>query len=144
MTALSDQFIAIMPRHQRLLTDLWEQRKFDPFGGIGWRGLMDDDEQFTPEQLFVPLLERGLIEDLQQAHHNESGRYFVHITPLGIMCMNYGQMLRDPRLPNSHELKLLAPPNQPTETSNDGNEIRPQQTQSLEAGNATGQAEARR
>ena len=139
MATISDQFIAIMPRHQRLLADLYEQRKYDPFGGIGWRGLMDEDELFTPEQLFNPLIARGLIEDLQEAQQRESGRYFVHITALGILCMNFGRMLRDPRKPNSNELKLISTPKE----ENNAEQIRPQQAQPLEAGNATGKAEAR-
>jgi hypothetical protein len=134
MTTISEQFIAIMPRHQRLLTDLWEQRKFDPFGGIGWRGLMDDDEMFTPEQLFEPLIERGLIEDLQEAHQSESGKFFVHITALGIMCMNFGRMLREPRKPSTNELKQI------TAEAKQDHEQRPQQTKTIEAGNAAQQA----
>jgi hypothetical protein len=96
-----------MPRHQRLLLALWEQRKYDPFGGIGWRGLMDEDEQFTPEQLYSPLLERGLVEDCREAHQSENGKYFVRITPLGIACMSVGYMLRDPRPMSGGEMKMI-------------------------------------
>jgi hypothetical protein len=110
MMPIPEKFVAIMPRHQRLLRDLYEQRKYDPFGGIGWRGLMDEDEQFTAELLFGPLLERGLIEDCSQAHQSESGKYFVHITALGIACMNVGYLPKDARHPSSAELKLLVQP----------------------------------
>jgi hypothetical protein len=89
------------------LTALHQQRKFDPFGGIGWRGLMDDDEQFTPEQLYSPLLERGLVEDCSEAHQSESGKFFVRITPLGVACMSVGYMLRDPRPISVPELRQL-------------------------------------
>lgn len=104
---IPDKYVAIMPRHQRLLLALWEQRKYDPFGGIGWRGLMDEDEQFTPEQLYAPLIERGLVEDCAQAHQSVSGKFFVHITALGIACMNVGYMLRDPRQMSGGEMQRL-------------------------------------
>jgi hypothetical protein len=140
MTTISEQFIHIMPRHQRLLAALFEQRKYDPFGGIGWRALMDEDEQFTPEQLFGPLLERGLIEDLTEAHKMASGKYFVHITALGIACMNFGQMLREPRRPDSHELKQLTATENNREPQQAQQALRPQQPKTIEAGNPTGEA----
>lgn len=107
MNAVISEFVAIAPRHLKVLLDLWEQRKYDPDGSIGWRGLMDDDEQLTPEEIFNPLLERGLIEDLTRLHNNESGRYRVHITALGILCLNKGQMLREARKMHPHELEAL-------------------------------------
>jgi hypothetical protein len=134
---VSEQFIAIMPRHQRLLADLYVQRKYDLFGGIGWRALMDEEEQFTPEQLFSPLLERGLIEDLTEVHKMETGKYFVHITALGIACMNFGKMLREPRKPDNHEMKQLMDSEKNRESQQT---LRPEQTETLEAGNTTGEA----
>ena len=97
-------FIPIIPRHQRLLTRLIEQFKIDPYGSIGWKGLLDEDEPFTVDQLFKPLVDRGLVEDLTR-EMGRSGIYFVHITKAGIICHGMGMMLKEPRHLKPHEVR---------------------------------------
>ena len=77
---------SITPRHQRLAA-LDAQRKVDHLGGIGWKALIDDDEAFDAEMLFLLALMRGLIEDLSKTDLGPAGgRLFVRITPLGRVC----------------------------------------------------------
>lgn len=89
--------IAIIPRHLRILGRLIEIRRTDQYGCIGWRGLLDDPETFTMDQLFKPLVERGLIEDLSSTPMGHAGTYFVRITPLGQFCYGIGYMIKDAR-----------------------------------------------
>jgi hypothetical protein len=96
--------IAIIPRHLRILGALIERRKIDQFGAIGWRGLMDDPETFTMDQLFKPLRDRGLVEDLS-AEMGNGGTYFVRITKLGQFCYGIGYMLKDPRPTTEAEIR---------------------------------------
>jgi hypothetical protein len=103
-----EQFMVIIPRHQRILKELTDQKPKDQFGGIGWGALRDEDDPLSYEQLFGPLMNRGLIEDLTQTEMGSSGKYFVRITQLGTVCMNLGLMLRDERKPTIEEsLQLL-------------------------------------
>lgn len=102
--SLADHFMPIIPRHQRLLAKLEEQRRVDQFGGIGWRGLMDEEEPFTIDQLFKPLMERGLVEDLSQTEIGNAGIYFVRITKLGMICLRLGMMLKEPRPTTEKEI----------------------------------------
>jgi hypothetical protein len=97
--------IAIIPRHQRILARLIEQRKADRYGCIGWRGLLDDPETFTMDQLFKPLMDRGLIEDLTQTELGRGGSCFVRITPLGSFCYGIGYMLKDARPTTELEIR---------------------------------------
>ena len=97
--------------HQRLLTRLVEQYKVDPYGSIGWRGLLDEDEAFTMDQLFKPMVERGLVEDLTQ-QMGASGVYFVHITPLGKLCLSLGMILKECRVMTPDDMKVLRVPPQ--------------------------------
>jgi hypothetical protein len=96
MASLTEHFVQIIPRHQRLLERLIEQQKVDIHGGIGWRGLLEGDQDLTMDQLFVPLLDRGLIEDLTAVPDfgPKAGTYFVRITPVGKLCAAYGYMLK--------------------------------------------------
>lgn len=96
--------IPIIPRHLRILAELIERRKVDQYGCIGWRGLMDNPEVFTMDQLFTPLLKRGLIEDLSKTPMGNGGAYFVRITPLGQFCYGIGYMIKEPR--ESTELEI--------------------------------------
>jgi hypothetical protein len=109
MTA-REQFIVIIPRHLRVLKELTTQKPKDLYGAIGWGALRDEDDAFSYGQLFGPLMERGLIEDLTATEMGSAGKHFVRITPLGSVCMNLGLMLRDPRKLTVEELKTLAPP----------------------------------
>jgi hypothetical protein len=95
--AMTEHFMQILPRHMRLLERLIEQQKKDLHGGIGWRGLIEGDDDWTMDDLFVPLLERGLIEDLTSTPDfgPKAGKYFVRITPVGKMCAAFGWMLKD-------------------------------------------------
>jgi hypothetical protein len=104
-----DLFVPIIPRHIRLLERLVEQKKIDKFGCIGWRGLMDENESFTIDQLFKPLTDRGLVEDLRNSELGAPGIYFVHITPLGEHCLGLGYMLKAARIMSDNERKLLGP-----------------------------------
>ena len=103
-------FMPIIPRHHRLLTRLVEQKKVDRLGCIGWRGLMDEEESFTVDQLFLPLAERGLIENLSQTELGNAGVHFVRITPMGEHCLGLGYMLRDPREMTGYELTQFPAP----------------------------------
>ena len=106
--SVSELFMPIIPRHQKLLTRLIEQFKVDPYGSIGWRGLLEENEAFTIDQLFKPLVDRGLVEDLTE-HMGRSGTYFVHITKLGMICQAMGVMLKEPRILTGDEVtKYLA------------------------------------
>jgi hypothetical protein len=102
-----DMFMPIIPRHTRLLQRLVEQKKNDKYGMIGWRGLMDAEEPYTIDQLFKPLLERGLVEDLSKTEMGGPGIYFVRITPMGEHCLSLGYMLKAPRPMNAADLKTL-------------------------------------
>jgi hypothetical protein len=97
-----------------VLQVLAAQRKKDHLGGIGWGALRDEEEPFTYEQIINPLLERGLIEDLTATDLGSAGKYFVRITPLGIVCLGLGVMLRDPRRVTDAELKALSVPPPPS------------------------------
>ena len=97
--------IAIIPRHLRILGALIERRKVDMFGCIGWKGLLDDPESFTMDQIFRPLVERGLIEDMSSTEMGNAGSYFVRITPLGQFCYGIGYMLKEPRIASELEIK---------------------------------------
>jgi hypothetical protein len=110
--SLAEFFMPIIPRHRRLLERLAEQLKKDRYGAIGWRGLMDEDEPFTVDQLFKPLQERGLVEDLTATDLGKAGVYFVHITPLGLRCLGMGLMLKEPRIVSEKEMNkyISAPP----------------------------------
>jgi hypothetical protein len=107
---MREQFMTIIPRHQRVLKELTKQRKKDQYGGIGWGALRDEDDAFTYEQLFEPLLARGLIEDLTATDFGIGGKYFVRITPLGTLCMGLGLMLRDARKLTNAEITTLTLP----------------------------------
>jgi hypothetical protein len=112
MTTL-EQFMVITPRHQRVLTELnavkaTAQKMGDTLDAIGWGALRDEDDPFSYDQLFGPLLNRGMIEDLTATELGSGGKYFVRITQLGIVCMSLGLMLRDERKPTINEsLELL-------------------------------------
>jgi hypothetical protein len=97
--------VAIIPRHLRILGALIERRKVDMFGCIGWKGLLDDPESFTMDQIFRPLVERGLIEDMSSTEMGNAGSYFVRITPLGQFCYCIGYMLKEPRVASELEIK---------------------------------------
>jgi hypothetical protein len=97
--------IPIIPRHLRVLGRLIEQRRTDQYGCIGWRGLLDDPETFTMDQIFKPLVERGLIEDLSQTPLGHGGTYFVRITPLGQFCYGIGYMIKDARPTTEAEIR---------------------------------------
>lgn len=97
--------IAIIPRHLRILGRLIEIRRTDQYGCIGWRGLLDDPETFTMDQLFKPLIERGLIEDLSSTPMGHAGTYFVRITPLGQFCYGIGYMIKDARVTTELEIQ---------------------------------------
>ena len=111
--------VSIIPRHLRILQRLIEQRKIDQYGCIGWRGLLDDPETFTMDQLFKPLVDRGLIEDLSQTEMGQGGTFFVRITPLGQFCYGIGYMLKEPRPTTELEIRKyiadVAPPKVPQE-----------------------------
>jgi hypothetical protein len=110
-----EQFMVIMPRHLRILTELTAvkttaQKMGDTLDAIGWGALRDEDDPLSYDQLFGPLLNRGLIEDLTATELGSGGKYFVRITPLGIVCMNLGLMLRDERKLTLEELKVISQP----------------------------------
>jgi hypothetical protein len=98
----------MIPRHERLLKRLVEQKGIDRYGGIGWRGLMDENELYTIDQLFKPLIERGLVEDLSATELGQRGTYFVRITPLGEHCLSLGLMLLEPRSMTPREMAVIA------------------------------------
>jgi len=109
----SEHFMPIIPRHKRLLEDLRAQKARDFLGGIGWGALKDEDEPFTYEELFTPLMQRGLIEDLSATELGAGGKYFVRITALGERCLSLGVMLKYPRHTTEQEIqKILGPPAQ--------------------------------
>jgi hypothetical protein len=108
-------FMPIIPRHHRLMVRLVEQKTIDTFGCIGWRGLMDENELFTIDQLFKPLVERGLVEDLSKSDLGNAGAYFVRITPLGEYCLALGYMLREPRVMTDAEVKRFPVIENPTD-----------------------------
>jgi hypothetical protein len=107
--AMTEHFVQILPRHMRLLEHLIKQQKLDHYGCIGWGGLVEDDD-WDREQLFLPLLERGLIEDLSAIPDfgPKAGQYFVRITPLGKMCAAYGYMLKDRHKASEKEMQKFA------------------------------------
>lgn len=104
--SISEHFMAIIPRHRKVLEDLHKIHGRG-YGEIGWKGLMEENEPFTAEQLFQPLLDRGLIEDLTNTELGSRGVYFVRITPLGILCLALGLMLKQPRKTSEQEMKKL-------------------------------------
>jgi hypothetical protein len=110
--SVSEHFVPIIPRHRRLLEKLREQLKVDEYGGMGWRGLMDEDEEFTIDQLFKPLMERGMVEDLSHTALGNAGIYFVRITRTGLKCLSLGVMPKDPRPTTELEIDkyITAPP----------------------------------
>lgn len=90
----TQHFVKIDARLMRLLARLIEQKKADLFGGIGWRGLLEENEERPMDCLFLPLLKRGLIEDLTALPDfgPRAGQYFVRITPVGEKCHETGWM----------------------------------------------------
>jgi hypothetical protein len=106
----AELFMPISPRHRRALEMLVEQKKRDSLGGIGIAALHDEDDVFTLEQITEPLMERGLIEDLTWTDLEAAGKYFVRITPLGDVCLAFGQMLREPRIVSDKAMKMLLQP----------------------------------
>jgi hypothetical protein len=103
--AVLEHFLEIIPRHRRALEQLREQKKRDALGGIGWAALRDEEDTFTLEQICAPLLERGLIEDLTGTEMGSNGKFFVRITPLGLLCLGMGYMLKVPRVTTEAEIK---------------------------------------
>jgi hypothetical protein len=108
--ATTEHFVQILPRHMRLLERLIEQQKVDLHGGIGWRGLIEGEDDWTMDDLFLPLLQRGLIEDLTAIPEfgEKAGKYFVRITPIGKVCAAYGWMLKDRHKGTEHEFHKFA------------------------------------
>ena len=106
--------IPIIPRHLRILGALIARRKVDMFGCIGWKGLLDDPETFTMDEIFRPLVVRGLIEDMSATQLGNAGSYFVRITPLGQFCYGIGYMLKDARPTTEAEIKkYISTPTKP-------------------------------
>jgi hypothetical protein len=110
MTMTTEHFVQLLPRQLRLLERLIEQKKVDLYGGIGWRGLLEGEDDWPMDQLFKPLLERGLIEDLTAVPDfgTRSGQYFVRITPLGKLCASYGWMLKATHTATEKEMEKFA------------------------------------
>lgn len=111
--AVRAQFMELIPRHRRaleMLAGIALDAKRDIFGCIGFPALRDQDDVFTLEQIVDPLLVRGLIEDLTGTEMQESGKYFVRITPLGSFCLGLGLMLRDARKSTPEEMKKYLTP----------------------------------
>ena len=106
--AAIDAFMPIIPRHQKALSLLRDQKQKDILGGIGWNALREKGEPFTLEQIAAPLLDRGLIEDLTATELGNGGKFFVRITPLGLYCLGLGYMLKNPRITTETEMKNLA------------------------------------
>ena len=107
--SVMDQFMQITPRHQLALEVLREHKKRDYLGGIGWAALRDEDEPFSLEQIVVPLLERGLVEDLTRTELGvNAGKLFCRITPLGVYCLGVGYMLKEPRIITEASMKATA------------------------------------
>lgn len=104
---LSEKFMPIPPRYLRALQMLVEQKKRDQLGGIGVGALREEDEPITLEQLVNPLWERGLVEDLTDTELGPPGKYFVRITALGVLCLDFGLMLREPRKVTEAEINGL-------------------------------------
>ncbi len=88
-------FIAIMPRHARLLEFLRQRLTVDGVGGIGWGACREVGESFTDEMLFSPLVERGLIRDCTLEMGERGGPHFVKVTPFGLRCMDFGLLPRE-------------------------------------------------
>lgn len=94
----------------RILARLIEQAKADMFGSIGWKALIEDEDDWTMDELFLPLLQRGLIEDLTAVPDlgPKGGKYFVRITPLGGLCYSLGFMLKDRHKGTEKEIQKYA------------------------------------
>ena len=121
-------WMPIPPRYGRLLGRLKDQRRVDPFGGIGWLALVEEPEVCkSTEQLFEPLLGRAMISDCVEQHGGPSGKFFARATDFGLVCLSLGYMPRGrvapadvqrwadeiPKL-NPDDLKRLAVPNKVT------------------------------
>ena len=107
---MTEHFVQILPRHMRILTRLLEQAKADMFGSIGWKALIEGEDDWTMDELFVPLLQRGLIEDLTAVPDlgPKAGKYFVRITPIGAFCHSLGFMLKDRHRATEKEIQKYA------------------------------------
>jgi hypothetical protein len=108
--AMTEHFVQIHVRHMRILARLIEQSKLDMFGSIGWKALIEGDDDWTMDELFLPLLQRGLIEDLTAVPDlgPKAGKYFVRITPLGAFCHSVGFMLKDRHKGTEKEMQKYA------------------------------------
>ena len=107
-----------IPRpHLLLLEKLLGQRAVDIFyGSIGWRGAIPAGlEGIDAKLLFIPLLERGLIENCAAIMKNKGGEHFVRLTDLGATCLAYGYMPMAQRPPSNAELiDMITYPPSPT------------------------------
>lgn len=105
-----DAFMVISPRHRQALELLQAQKTRDHLGALGLGALRNEDDVFTLEQIAVPLLQRGLIEDLTKTELGPGGKYFCRITKLGEFCLGVGYMLKEPRPSSELEMRKLGLP----------------------------------
>lgn len=85
--------MAIPRPHLLILEKLRAQRVVDRYGLIGWMGAVPDELRgMDAKLLFVPLLQRQLIEDGTSTMGPKAGEHFVRITELGQQCFVYGFM----------------------------------------------------
>lgn len=85
------EFMPIIPRHLRLLEFLRQRLTVDFVGGVGWGGCRDQHEALNDEQLFSPLIIRGMVRDCT-LELGVMGRHFVKVTAFGLACLSYGLM----------------------------------------------------
>jgi hypothetical protein len=86
--------MAIPRPHLLILERLRAQRAADRHGLIGWMGAVPEElKGLDANLLFVPLLQRGLIEDGSAVYGDaKAGGHFVRITAVGQQCYVYGYM----------------------------------------------------
>ena len=103
-----DDFIPLLPLHRRALERLREQRRIDPIGALGWGALLDLEDleglSLSLAEVLKPLHDRGLVGDCVE-FVGKGGLFLGRITPVGLLCLNFGLMPRQPMILSSVVLK---------------------------------------
>lgn len=109
----AEKFQPLNAVQRAVLSRLIEQKKKDWTGAMGWGFPVENPALYAPgiilyrtlEELWRPLIVRGLVEDLRMVMPDR-GKFFVRITLLGERCTKLGVMLAEPRILTTQEMEF--------------------------------------